>query len=55
LNPKPRNFSEFSFDIHFESGGVPMEEVVPFFKTFSTVFYFKIFKLGKVQFGAFKV
>jgi hypothetical protein len=27
-----------------------MEEVVPFFKSFRTIFYFKILKLGKVLF-----
>jgi hypothetical protein len=48
LNSKHRNFSEFSFEIHFESGEVPMEKVVPFFKPFTTVFYFKNFELGNV-------
>jgi hypothetical protein len=43
LNSKPRNFSEFLFEIHFESGEIPMEKVVPFFKHFATIFYFKIF------------
>jgi hypothetical protein len=55
LNPKPRNFPEFLFEIHFESGGVPMEEIVLFFKSFSTVFYFKFFELGEVLFGVVKV
>jgi hypothetical protein len=32
-----------------------MEKVVPFFKTFTTIFYFKIFKIGKVLFRAVKV
>jgi hypothetical protein len=30
LKFKPRNFSELSFEIHFESGEVPMEKVDPF-------------------------
>jgi hypothetical protein len=55
LNPKPRNFSEFSFEIHYESGEVPMDEVVPLFKTFSTIFYFNFFELGNVLFGSVKV
>jgi hypothetical protein len=38
LSPKTRNFSKFSFQIHFESGE---EKVASFFKTFSTIFYFK--------------
>jgi hypothetical protein len=50
-----RNFSKFSFEIHFECEEVPMEEVDLFFKTFSTIFYFKIFKFGKVFFELIKV
>jgi hypothetical protein len=47
MNSKPRKFSEFSFEIHLEIGEVPMEKVVPFFKTFTTIFYFKFLKLMK--------
>jgi hypothetical protein len=54
LNSKCRNFSEFSFEIHSESRKVPMKKAVPFFKTFTTIFYFKIFKCGKVLFGRVK-
>jgi hypothetical protein len=32
-----------------------MENVVPLFETFKTVFYFKILDLGKVLFGSIKV
>jgi hypothetical protein len=32
-----------------------MDKVVPFFKTFITIFYFKNFELRKVLFGAVKV
>jgi hypothetical protein len=32
-----------------------MEKVVSFFKFFKTIFYFKIFKLGKVLFGSVKI
>jgi hypothetical protein len=49
-NSKPRSLSEFSFEIYSESGEVPMEKVVPFFKSFKTLFYFKKFKLVKVLF-----
>jgi hypothetical protein len=31
-----------------------MEKVVPFFKTFTTIFYFKNFELGKDHFGVVK-
>jgi hypothetical protein len=31
-----------------------MEKIVPFFKTFTIIFYLKQFKLGKVLFGAVK-
>jgi hypothetical protein len=55
LNPKPRNFSEFSFEIYFESGEVPMEEVVPFLKTLLTIVYFKILELGEFLFGSVKI
>jgi hypothetical protein len=40
--------------MHFESGGVLMEKVVPLFKIVRTIFYFKIFKLIKVIFGSVK-
>jgi hypothetical protein len=55
LNSKPRKFSEFSFEIHSEYGEVPMKKVVPLFKSFTTIFYFKIFGCGKVLFGWVKV
>jgi hypothetical protein len=32
-----------------------MEKVVPFFKTFTTILYFKLFELGKVLFQSVKV
>jgi hypothetical protein len=32
-----------------------MEKVVPFFKPFTTIFYFKFFELGKIVFGSVKV
>jgi hypothetical protein len=48
LNSKPRNFSEFSFEIHFETEEVPMEKVVPFFKTLAVIFYLKKLELMKV-------
>jgi hypothetical protein len=32
-----------------------MEKVVPFFKTFTTIFYFNFFNLGKILFGSVKV
>jgi hypothetical protein len=32
-----------------------MEKVVTFFKSFMTIFYFKIFRLGKAVFGSVKV
>jgi hypothetical protein len=51
---KPKSFSNFSFKIHLESKEVPLEKVVPFFKSFIAIFYFKIFKLGKVIFGSVK-
>jgi hypothetical protein len=54
LNSKLRNLSKFLFEIHFESGEVPMENVVPFFNPFTTIFYFKFFELGKVLSGAIK-
>jgi hypothetical protein len=47
LNSKLRNFSEFSFEIHFESREVPMNKVVPFFKPFITIFYFNFLTWGR--------
>jgi hypothetical protein len=32
-----------------------MEELVPFFKTFSTIFYFKFCELGKVLVESIKI
>jgi hypothetical protein len=32
-----------------------MEKDVPFFKTFTTIFYFTFLELGKVLFGSVKV
>jgi hypothetical protein len=55
VNSKPIRFSIFSFDIHYESEEVPMDKVVPFFKSITTIFYFKNFELGKVLFGSVKV
>jgi hypothetical protein len=52
LNSKPRNFFEFSFELHFESEKVPMEKVVPLIKTFKTILYFRFFELRKVLFGS---
>jgi hypothetical protein len=32
-----------------------MKKVIPFFKTFTTIFYLKKFELGKVVYGLVKV
>jgi hypothetical protein len=32
-----------------------MYKVVPLFKIFTTIFYFKFLKLGKVNFGSVKI
>jgi hypothetical protein len=32
-----------------------MEKVIPLIKSFKTIFYIKIFELGKVQFGLNKI
>jgi hypothetical protein len=32
-----------------------MDKVVPLFNPFTTIFYFKLFELGKVLFGLVKV
>jgi hypothetical protein len=55
LNSKPRKFSKFSFEIHTESGKVPMDKVVPLIKTFKTIFCLKFFECGNVLFGPVKV
>jgi hypothetical protein len=33
---------------------MPVEKVVPLFKPFTTIFYFKIFELRKIKFGSIK-
>jgi hypothetical protein len=46
LKSKPDlDFPNFLFQIHFESEEVSMDKVVPLFKFFKTIFYFKIFAL----------
>jgi hypothetical protein len=46
----------FSFLIkHFESEEVPIRKNIPYIKFFTTIFYFKIFELGKVLFGSNQV
>jgi hypothetical protein len=50
FNFKPRSFSDVSFEIHFEFEEVPIEKVVPFFKSFTTLFYFKILEHDKAIF-----
>jgi hypothetical protein len=55
LNSKPGNFSEFSFEIHSEFEEVPIEKVVPIFKSFTTMSYLKNLELEKVIFGSIKV
>jgi hypothetical protein len=55
LNSKPRSFSDFSFEAHYEFDDVPIEKVVPLFKSFTTIFYLKFLKLGKILFGSIKV
>jgi hypothetical protein len=47
LNFKPRNYSKFPFEVHFESGEVPMEKAVSFFKTFTNIFYFDFLSSGR--------
>jgi hypothetical protein len=52
------NFLKLKIDlesIYFESKEVPMEKVVHFFKTFTTIFHFKKIELGKILFGVVKV
>jgi hypothetical protein len=41
-----RNFSEFSFKIHFESEEVSIRKVVPYFEYSPTIFYFKFLEHG---------
>jgi hypothetical protein len=55
LNSKHRSFSDYSFEIHSKSEGVPMAKIVPFLKTFTIIFYFIFFYLGKVLFGLVKI
>jgi hypothetical protein len=42
----------FSFKILFEYEEDTIRKVVPHFKPFTTIFYLKILKLGKVTFGS---
>jgi hypothetical protein len=46
-NSSHRSFLEFVLEIVFESGEVPIREVVPYIKSFTTIFYFKIFDYGR--------
>jgi hypothetical protein len=48
VNFKPRRFSNFSFEIHFESEEASMEKVAPHFKSFKFIFYFKFLELRKI-------
>jgi hypothetical protein len=41
-----------SFEIHFESREVSIYKVVPLFKTFTTIIYFKFLELEKVLLGS---
>jgi hypothetical protein len=52
---KHRSFSEFSLKIHFYPEEVPMEKVLPLFKPFKPIFYFKFVEFRKVLFGSVKV
>jgi hypothetical protein len=45
----------FSLKIYFESEDVAMEKVLPLFKLFKSIFYFKISEPGKVFFGSVKI
>jgi hypothetical protein len=45
------DFTIFLFNLRSEFEEVTMEKVVPFFQTFTTIFYFKMFDTGKVLFG----
>jgi hypothetical protein len=54
LNSKSRNFCDFLFEIHFESGEVFMENVVHLFVICKTIFYLNFFELGKVHFEIVK-
>jgi hypothetical protein len=51
----PRKFSEFSFEIHLKFKEVTMDKVVPFFKSFRTIFYMKFFEFEKVSFRPFQI
>jgi hypothetical protein len=55
LNSKPRNFTEFSFEIHFKSEEVPMEKVILFIKTFTTICHLNFFELRKIIFESNQV
>jgi hypothetical protein len=50
-NSNFRSFSEFLFKFHFKSGEVPIRKVLPYLKSFTTIFYFKNFEPEKVTFG----
>jgi hypothetical protein len=55
VNSKPRSFSDFSFEIYSKSEEVTMEKLVPFFKSFTRIFYFNFFALGKELFGSVQI
>jgi hypothetical protein len=38
--------------MHLESEEAPMEKIVPLFKPYKTIFYFKKIQTGKVPFGS---
>jgi hypothetical protein len=44
-------FPNFYFKINFESEDVSLKKVAPFYKSFTTIFYLKFLKLGKLLFG----
>jgi hypothetical protein len=50
-----RNFHEFSFKLHFESGEISIRIVVPYHKLFPSIFYLEFFEQGKAPFGSIKV
>jgi hypothetical protein len=43
-------FLEFYFEIHFESGELPMDKVVPCLILYNSVFYLKFFDQDKASF-----
>jgi hypothetical protein len=45
----------FSIKIHFISKEVPMEKIVPLFKTFKIIFYLNFSEQGKVLFWSVKI